>query len=81
MGGNYVIGICQTNDVSDVNGWISAPEVWREVKSPCPAGTYPVDDEGGKQHGWVYLFTKEDAIMFVTPDSSKTYYFEVTYFI
>lgn len=78
MGGNYVIGICQTNDA---NGWKSAPEVWREAKNPCPAGAYPVDDAGGKKHGWVYLFTNEDAIMFVTPDSSKTYYFEVTYFI
>lgn len=79
MGGDYVIGICQTNDVSD--GWKSAPEEWREAKSPCPAGVYPVDDPGGKKHGWVYLFTKENAIMFVTPDASKTYYFEVTYFI
>lgn len=78
MGGNYVIGICQTNDA---NGWKSAPEVWRGAKSPCPAGNYPVDDEGGKKHGWVYLFTNEKAIMFVTPDASKTYYFEVTYFI
>ena len=78
MGGDYVIGICQTNDV---DGEKSAPEEWREAKGPCPAGVYPVDDEGGKKHGWVYLFTKEDAIMFVTPDASKTYYFEVTYFI
>ena len=79
MGGNYVIGICQTNNVDE---WKSAPEVWQGAKSPCPAGTYPVDDQkGGKKHGWVYLFTKEDAIMFVTPDANKTYYFEVTYFI
>ena len=78
MGGDYVIGICQTNDV---NGWGSAPEEWRDAISICPAGAYPVDNKGGKKHGWVYLFTKEDAIMFVTPDSSKTYYFEVTYFI
>ena len=78
MGGDYVIGICQTNDVI---GEKSAPEVWCGAKSTCPAGAYPVDDPGGKKHGWVYLFTKEDAIMFVTPDSSKTYYFEVTYFI
>lgn len=83
MGGNYVIGICQTNDVSvDSNGWKSAPELWRgDPIGPCPAGTYPVDDTAGKKHGWVYLFTNEDAIMFVTPDASKTYYFEVTYFI
>ena len=78
MGGNYVIGICQTNDA---NGEKSAPEVWRDAKSSYPAGAYPVDDPGGKKHGWVYLFTNEDAIMFVTPDASKTYYFEVTYFI
>ena len=78
MGGDYVIGICQTNDA---NGWKSAPEVWRDATLICPAGTYPVDDPNGKSHGWVYLFTNEDAIMFVTPDASKTYYFEVTYFI
>ena len=82
MGGDYVIGICQTNDVDEGDEWRSAPEVWREAKRSYPAGTYPVDDtSGGKKHGWVYLFTKEDAIMFVTPDASKTYYFEVTYFI
>lgn len=79
MDGNYVIGICQTNEVDGEN---SAPEVWREAKSLCPEGVYPVDDQkGGKKHGWVYLFTNENAIMFVTPDASKTYYFEVTYFI
>ena len=78
MGGNYVIGICQTNDAS---GGKSAPEVWRDGNRSCPTGNYPVDDQGGKSHGWVYLFTNEDAIMFVTPDASKTYYFEVTYFI
>lgn len=78
MGGDYVIGICQTNDV---DGEKSAPAVWRDATPICPAGAYPVDDERGKKHGWVYLFTKEDAIMFVTPDASKTYYFEVTYFI
>ena len=81
MGGNYDIGICQTNEVDDPSGWNSAPEVWRSATGPCPAGTYPVDDQGGKQHGWVYLFTNENAIMFVTPDANKTYYFEVTYFI
>ena len=82
MGGDYVIGICQTNEVDDENGWKSAPEEWRGAKGLCPEGVYPVDDQkGGKKHGWVYLFTKEDAIMFVTPDASKTYYFEVTYFI
>ena len=78
MGGDYVIGICQTNDV---DGEKSAPEEWRDATSICPAGAYPVDDPSGKNHGWVYLFTNEDAIMFVTPDASKTYYFEVTYFI
>lgn len=78
MGGDYVIGICQTNDA---NGEKSAPEVWRAEASFSPEGVYPADNQGGKKHGWVYLFTKEDAIMFVTPDSSKTYYFEVTYFI
>lgn len=78
MGGNYVIGICQTNDAG---GWESAPEAYRSAKSPCPEGNYPVDDTDGKKHGWVYLFTNEDAIMFVTPDANKTYYFEVTYFI
>lgn len=81
MDGNYVIGICQTNAVNDANGWKSAPEVGCGAKGLCPAGTYPVDDPNGKKHGWVYLFTNEDAIMFVTPDASKTYYFEVTYFI
>ena len=78
MGGDYVIGICQTNDV---NGEKSAPEEWRAEASFSPEGVYPIDNQGGKKHGWVYLFTKEDAIMFVTPDSNKTYYFEVTYFI
>ena len=78
MGGDYVIGICQTNDA---DAWKSAPEEWRGAKGLCPEGVYPVDDPGGKKHGWVYLFTKEDAIMFVTPEASKTYYFEVTYFI
>ena len=79
MGGDYVIGICQTNDA---DAWKSAPEEWRAEASFNPEGVYPVDDTSGeKKHGWVYLFTKEDAIMFVTPDASKTYYFEVTYFI
>lgn len=77
----WVIGVMQDNNTDTTHNFKSGPVVWQGAVGGCSDGYYPVDAPSDKLHGWVYLSTVSDYIMFVTPAAGKYYWFDVWYLI
>jgi len=74
----WVIGGLMSNDG---NGWGSSPIIYSDGNNQVPAAWYPNDDGDWKKHGWIYLSTTSDWIIFVTPKAGRHYWFDVWYFV
>ena len=77
--GRWLIDTMMTNNTDTL--WESTPFVWRDAAGGVREGSYPYDDPEGKKHGWIYLDKTSDNIIFITPDATKYYWFNVWYLV